>query len=229
MDSDALPPLHISLGNDCAVAEILRDRGLRPAAFPFDWAVTYGGVARLFGAPDALTQWCAVDGAGYNAAHGTLHLHTPFPYALPTMARRFERLRAVLADPAQRVVLIRRSHTLHHHFERAEALVDELADARALANGLKAAFPAKAAAGGFRLLLLLACDMCHPKLEPGADPGGVLEVHNLTRGPSSTFAEKYPSKTYKDALQARLTELGVAGPPPAQAPGPEQGPYALEQ
>lgn len=216
----------VSLGNDCAVAEYLRDRGLRHAAFPFDWAVTYGGVSRLF-TNDALASWCAVDATGYNAAFGTLHLHTPFPYALPTMARRFARLRDTLADPAKRVVLIRRSHTLHHHFERAEALVDELADARALASLLAKAYPAKAAAGGFRIVLMLACDMCHPKSEP--ESGEVLHVHNLTRGPSTSFAERYPTKTFKDAMKACLARIGIEGTVPAIAPGPDQGPYAMEQ
>ena len=221
--------VHISLGNDCVVAAYLRDHGLRSHAYPFDWAVTYGGVSGILAQSEsrALASWCSVDAEGYNAAHGSLHLHMPFPLALPTMARRLERLRQTLADPGINVVLIRRSHTLHHHFERGDALVDELADARALARALASAHPDKAAAGGFRIELMLACDQCHPRQAPGVD--GLLRVHNLTRGPSMSFAENFQTKTYTDAMHTCLATLGIVGQTPDVAPGMEQGPYALEQ
>ena len=160
-------------------------------------------------------------------------MHASFPLALPTMMRRCERLRAALAaDDGRAVVFVRRSHLLHHHMEHpgSAALVDEVADARELAMFLQAEFPAKAARGLLRVELMLACDLCHPKVEANeAGRGGaLLTVHNLTRGSSASFAEHFPSKTYKDAMVERLTSLTAGTSLGSQTPGFIDDPFALE-
>lgn len=239
-----MEPVYISIGSDCAVADYLRDCGRRDAAFPFDWMVSYGGIFRVIadatqpativgskpvGSVDeeavaAANRLGAVDASNFNAAYGAFHMHMPLPLALPTLARRFERLRKALADDRP-VVLIRRSHALHHHFERASALCDEVADAKSLARHLEAAYPAKAAAGGFRIELMLACDMCHPKTECFSE--GMLRVHNLTRELSKSFALYHPTKSYTDAMQACISgAIGATPRAPRVAP---DNPYILEQ
>lgn len=220
------PPLFISLGSDCAVAECLRDAGHRDAAYPFDWCVSYGGVGEIM--RDALEKRdtcdavCAVDGGNFNARYGVFHMHASFPMALPTMTRRFDRLcAAIMGDrPA---VFIRRSHPLHHHLERGGvAMVDEVADAREIARVIEVANPR----GHHRVELMLACDLCHPKVDPVEAAAGLtnLRVHNLTRGGSGSFAEQFPTKTYKDAMVACIEAL--VGEP--QKKRVDDGPYTLE-
>lgn len=245
-----MDPVYISLGNDCLVAELLRNAGLRDAAHPFDWIVSYGGTSRAIidatqklapaskamGTVDPAASAMAlrfgtVDGNKFNAEYGAFHMHAPsLPLALPTMARRFERLRATLAAADGRpVVLIRRSHTLHHHFEHPEALCNEVDDCKALARHLLATFPTKAANGGLRIELMLACDLCHPKIDAVGASEGLLRVHNLTRGPSSSFAESHPTKTYTDAVITCLAETICTNRKPRQpGQGLQDGPFSLE-
>ena len=151
-----------------------------------------------------------MDASNFNDRYGVFYMHSAFPLAMPTMVRRFARLHAALADERP-VVLIRRSHPLHHHFERPNALVDEVADARALAQALAVAHPAKAARGHIRVELMLACDLCHPKIDPDEAAAGcaLLRVHNLTRQASATFADRFPTKTYADAMAACLKAHGI--------------------
>ena len=235
-----MSPLFVSLGSDCAVAEYLRDAGLRDAAYPLDWCVSYGGASGLAimavedGGERAAAAACAVDVRNWNARYGVYHMHAAFPSALPTMARRFERLRAtILADDPTPVVFIRRSHPLHHHLERgAAALADEVADAREFARFLEGANPAKSSRGGLRVELLLACDLCHPKVDPAEAAAGLsnLRVHNLTRCASASFADGHPTKTYADAMAAAHVAMGCA-PVATAAPKNSAGdhPFALEE
>ena len=185
-------------------------------------------------APPATVPAAAVTDLVWARENEKRKFDAAFPSALPTMARRFERLRAtILADDPTPVVFIRRSHPLHHHLERgAAALADEVADAREFARFLEGANPAKSSRGGLRVELLLACDLCHPKVDPAEAAAGLsnLRVHNLTRCASASFADGHPTKTYADAMAAALVAMGCA-PVATAAPKNSAGdhPFALEE
>jgi hypothetical protein len=175
----------VPLGIDCTLARLLRECGLRREAYPFDWNMTYRGVA----------EYVASQFNTFNPDNkDLLFLHDTFPADATKYERRIARLMHLL-ESDEEVWFLRKSHSLHHHKEHA-CLKDDVDDMRELEALLNARYPALK----FHMLLFQTCSQCHVNNNThAAQAGDRLEV--------VSFADRATNETalVKSFLLARFT------------------------
>lgn len=152
--------LIIPLGVDCQITFLLRDNFIRNASWPFDWTVTYGGVADIIQNKFSgyLPTAATVD-KNSKVSCNTYFMHNTFPADTEQMTRRMERFLELLQG-SEELVFIRRGHSHHHHKEAEDfnvTLKDDLQDMEKLYEYLQNTYPKLK----FKIILVLVCGKCY--------------------------------------------------------------------
>lgn len=153
--------LIIPLGVDCQITFMLRDNFLRNASWPFDWTVTYNGVADIIKnkfagyLPEKTT-----DDEKTKVHCNTYFMHNAFPHDTEHMTRRIDRFLELLQTSDEEIVFMRRGHSHHHHKEAEDfgvKLKDDLEDMEELYDFLENTYPNLK----FKIILILVCGDCY--------------------------------------------------------------------
>jgi len=168
----------VSLGIDCTIAEILNKICLRDRAFPFDWIVTYRGIAQCI--QDDFDKFMPMAPSELSA-QGMLFIHHSFPQDQAKFERRIERFRQVLTDRSNKLIFLRRGHRGFHHeeIERLNIpLMDDLQEIQNLVTTFGQLYPSL----HYEIVGTLHCEQCYPddSLIPTDLPQNV-HVHHLVR------------------------------------------------
>lgn len=172
---DAIVPM----GMDCVITSILLEKGLRKGAYPFDWALTFCGVAAHLST--SLSNVLSPAGRGDEThpvarntraakpmnRNGDLFWHhmgalQPGHEDAQKLRRRVNRLQELLvrSHPAgARVVFMRLGHHSRHHREclGPRLCCDEVADAESMLAAVRQKYPRARCT----MLLVLRCCECH--------------------------------------------------------------------
>lgn len=163
----------IPIGSDCQITFALRDNGLRQQAFPFDWVVSYGGVADII--KNKFRGYLPTSATKVHS--DTYFMHNTFPDDLEQLNTRINRFLELLNTSTEEIVFIRRGHSSHHHQESDDFhvnLKNDLLDCQELADHLKKEYPNLK----FKIILILICGLCF-------DPDKVyqstseIQIHNI--------------------------------------------------
>jgi len=145
----------IPIGCDCNITFRLRDRFIRTTAYPFDWLVTYNGVADII--KNEFNNFLPQDGS--KLCCNTWFKHNEFPQDLEQMQRRIDRFMDLIKTSNVEIVFIRKSHELHHHEESNRfnyILKNDIQDAEELYQHLKKGYPSLK----FKIFVILMCPKC---------------------------------------------------------------------
>ena len=134
----------VPLGVDCGVAQFLKDNGLRNFSLPFDWVVSYGGIANI------------IDTKFINYTHdkSVNFVHHSFPNDIETMNRRIKRFLNLLKSDDE-IIFLRKGHSEHHHGE-SNLIKNDLDDCEELYDTLKKNYNNLK----FKIILFLVCSDC---------------------------------------------------------------------
>jgi len=150
----------VPIGVDCGLSELLQANNLRHFATPFDWCVTYNGVANII--RDNFQKFILPPGQ-----HLNLDYDVSFPHDFGTgtyeidkekYIRRIERFQAILSGDAP-LLFIRKGHGPHLHKEhngRFTAIKSDLQDAEELDDILKIRYPQLK----YTIVVILVCGAC---------------------------------------------------------------------
>ena len=132
----------ISIGVDCGNATFLKANNLRTMSFPFDWVVTYHGVADIIKTDFA--DYIPKDTNSFNAISDTYFLHYHFPQDVDKIERQIARFRDLLETSDDKIAFIRKGHACHNHGEqngRYNIMKSDIVDAEELDAILRARYP----------------------------------------------------------------------------------------
>jgi hypothetical protein len=149
----------IPIGVDCGNADFLRKNNLRTLSFPFDWIVTYSGVADIiknnffdFFDGNLMNQ----NEKAYNTQYKALFVHYKFPEDSEKMIRKIHRFKTILQSSEEEIIFIRKGHAYHHHNEQVNAVKNDLIDAEELDIILQEKYPNLR----FKIIVILVCGIC---------------------------------------------------------------------
>ena len=156
----------VPVGIDCGVADALNKLSLRGAAFPFDWNVTYSGVADII--KNDFDNFVPINRFGiqknntyssvYNK-YNVLFIHEDWlkqkQDEQKKYYRRIERFQELLKSDNDTVYFIRKGHMFHHHAEYY--FKDDFECVRELSTVLKEKFPNLK----YKIFLILCCPSCY--------------------------------------------------------------------
>ena len=151
--------MFISIGIDCDTAEIIKKNNLREMAFPFDWVVTYNGVAKII--QNNFKDFLPNSGSEIlNPKSNSLFLHHKFPNNKDKFIRRIRRMDHILKTTKERVFFIRKGHVKYHHHEqngRYQNIKCDILDAEDLNKVLKEKYPNLK----YTIIVILCCNKCY--------------------------------------------------------------------
>lgn len=219
IDAYRNPPIVVSLGIDCGIADFLRKEGIRKLSFPFDWCVS-GSSRRLTDAfKEGFPNWC-IPSNEFKQRCVVNHFNVDFAHhdaTRPDVARTFERRikrlqqciaasscdMGLLASPStlplgSPIHFVRRSHSNYSH-NPPNSDGNEVKDVQDLDNWLQQQKPKP----NYKIWLFLCCHSCDQnRIVP--PPTDTLVVKNLV-----TSAIGYPMTTPNewDRLNQELVQL----------------------
>lgn len=202
----------IPLGIDCTVAAILSSIGVRTVSYPFDWNVTYQGVATFFenNFTTFLPKEDECTGIHPFQWSGTCFMHHSFPEHIEKYKRRIRRMLddiSTAEEAGEEIIFMRKSHAVHHHNE-TENLADEVDDLNKLFEILKKNYPSLR----FKIVLFLTCSRCYKNkdqiLSTTAEHSNIEFVH---------FDTENPSCSYNNMINDYVATLQTSQPPLAAA------------
>ena len=176
--------MFISIGVNCDIATILRDKKLRTVSLPFDWILTYNGIDEIIenDFQDFLTP------EGKKKYNIDFPLFT-FPQDYAKLLERINRLKDILNNAnntnntKETIYFLRAGHEIHHcnhakcDIKQTEILVDVL----------KKHFPQLK----FKIVVFLACGNCYiPKQEYQTTKEEVRFI-NISTGKALDMREKF--------------------------------------
>lgn len=156
----------IPVGIDCGIADALRKLNLRDVAFPFDWNVTYSGVAdiikndfesfvpmRRFGIQKDRTESCVFN------KYDVLFIHEDWQNKKSEEQekyyKRIARFKEVLESTRDTIYFIRKGHMFHTH--REYYFKNDIESVVELAQVLKEKYPNLK----YKIFLILCCPSCY--------------------------------------------------------------------
>ncbi len=145
----------IPIGIDCHPTFAIRDHNMRFFSWPFDWVVTYNGVADHF--KEKFCNFLPKDSS--LIWNDTYFIHNKFPDDAETMQRRIERFLDLLQTSDDEIIFFRKSHCPIHHDEIIKfnvKLKNDIMDAEELHDHIKATYPNLK----FKIVLALICGQC---------------------------------------------------------------------
>ncbi len=147
----------ISIGIDCGIADYLKKNNLRNVSLPFDWCVTYDGVANII--KNNFNSFLPIDNSNFSKETSTLFVHNSFPNDYDKMRRRIERFKDILKSTDEEIIFFRKGHSQHNHLEEIKyncIIKDEIKDAEELNIFLKENYPELK----FKIIIALFCTKC---------------------------------------------------------------------
>lgn len=101
----------IPIGIDCHPTFAARDNNMRIFSWPFDWVVTYNGVADHF--KEGFNNYLPRDNS--QIWNNTYFMHNKFPDDIEVMQNRIQRFKQLLENSTEEIIFFRKSHCLKHH------------------------------------------------------------------------------------------------------------------
>jgi hypothetical protein len=169
----------IPIGIDCGLATYLRDHHLRTCALPFDWVVSYNGVAKCI--EDDFRQFIPPSNQRHN--HYDIYFwhdftaHT-FDQDTVKYKRRIERFETILATSQEEVLFIRKGHAGHHHTEQNSTITtirSDLEDTEALDIVLQRKYPMLR----YKLIVVLVCSKCFDPTTVYTSVSERIQIYNI--------------------------------------------------
>jgi len=169
----------IPIGVDCGLATLLRKYNLRSFAFPFDWTVTYNGVARCFG--DNFKFFIPTNKERIND-YDIFFMHD-FIHDSQTdtikYKRRIDRMIEILEKTTETVTFIRKGHAPHHHNgdynDRFNKIKSDLIDAEELDEILSKKFKQLK----YKIIVILVCANCFDTNIEYITKSNNIEIHEI--------------------------------------------------
>lgn len=103
---------HVSIGVNCTMTNLLKGLGLRTEAYPFDWNVTYDGIADVVS-----NNFKDFTTSKFNKNYNVYFHHHDFPSDTEVYERRILRLQTLLTSEVDSVIFYRLGHYFEHHKE----------------------------------------------------------------------------------------------------------------
>jgi hypothetical protein len=199
--------MYISLGIDCAIADILKEQNLRKCSLPFDWIVTYEGVANIIDnefqnyIPED-NQFFNNDSTPLNIYYGVRFHHNVFPQDREVIIKRVERFKYILENSQEKIIFIRKGHMEYHHTEYENDIVCDIADAIQLDKVLIEKYPKL----NYKIHVISTCSICS-KFQQSYDYDNLssnLHFHNLDYNPDY---ENFTVELTKIVLSKCVTDI----------------------
>ena len=171
----------IPIGVDCGIATLLRKYNLRNVALPFDWIVTYNGVASCF--EDSFKDFIPTADDRINA-YDMFFMHDFLHTSEDTVKyrRRIERLCQILDSNNEPIIFIRKGHATHQHGAhegRFDTITNDLMDV----NRLDSLLTTKYRKLNYKIIVLLVCGHCFDANTLYTSTSKNIEIHNLAMDP----------------------------------------------
>jgi hypothetical protein len=167
----------IPIGVDCGIATLLRKYNLRNVALPFDWLVSYNGVASCF--EDSFHDFIPSTEDRINA-YDMYFMHDFLSNRSEDeikYRRRIERLCQIL-ESSEPIIFVRKGHATHQHGAhegRFDTITNDLMDV----NRLDSLLTTKYRKLNYKIILLLVCGKCFDASNEYTSPSKNIEIHNL--------------------------------------------------
>lgn len=167
--------MYISVGVDCGPANIFNELGLRTVSLPFDWVVTYKGVAHIIN--NEFSNYLPLDTCDVmnNDCAVRFH-HNTFPSDFETLSRRIDRFKQILETSTEKITFLRKGHGEHHHSEYP-LLGDDINDAIQLDTVLRTKYHHL----DYEIHVILICDPCFTTNTKKYNEPDTVKIHNLAR------------------------------------------------
>jgi hypothetical protein len=156
------------------LATLLRKYNLRSFAFPFDWTVTYNGVARCFEDNFKLfvpTNNERIDDYDIFFMHDFIH---DLQADKIKYKRRIDRMMEILETTTETVTFIRKGHAPHHHGAH-NRMKSDLAEAEELATVLSRQFKQL----NYKIIVILVCGSCFDTNMDYTTKSNNIEIHKI--------------------------------------------------
>lgn len=161
----------IPIGFDCGMATLLKKYKMRHFAYPFDWNLTYQGVANIIG--DNFDNFFKFDSTGFNSLYGIKLIHDTLPTDYEKITRRINRFKNLLKTYNDKIIFVRKGHAPHNHKE-CDKFCNEISDAENLDKILSEKYPNLK----YSIVIFLICKTCYfNKTVQSNSPNIVL--HNI--------------------------------------------------
>jgi hypothetical protein len=170
----------IPIGVDCGVAEFCKKYNLRNMSFPFDWNVSYNGVAKSIDDEFKLFT----EPLSNRINHYDVYFHHDFEHAdridqdKEKYSRRCQRLLDILKTSNEEIIFCRKGHAYHHHFEQNKkynTIASDIDDAEQLHLILSTKYPDLT----YKIIVILVCDICFNPSKIYTSSSTKIEIHNI--------------------------------------------------
>jgi hypothetical protein len=145
----------IPIGIDCGLASFLRDNKLRSMSLPFDWVVTYNGVADII--KNDFINYIPTNNK-MNEIYNVAFIHNDFPSDSLKMLERINRFINILKTSNEKIYFIRKGHAQYHHKE-CNYTKNDLEDCIEFDKILKIKYPKLE----YEIVVMLICNKCFHK------------------------------------------------------------------
>jgi hypothetical protein len=164
----------IPVGIDCGNAEFFKKNNLRSFSFPFDWIVTYGGVADII-KKDFHNFIPKNNNEKLNSEYSMLFVHNDFPNDTEKVLRRIDRFKNILKTTDEKITFVRKGHAFHHHGE-CDKIKNDIRDAEELDIALQIKYPKLK----YEIIVILVCSSCFNPDETYITTLENIKIHNIS-------------------------------------------------
>jgi hypothetical protein len=170
----------VSIGVDCEVAIFLRNFKLRDVSMPFDWIVSYNGVAKCI--EEKFKSFVPDEGNKFNKYDMQFYHHflnkDTFEEDKKTFLNRTQKFVDLLETYTDELVFFRKGHACHHHHEhdgKYSTLKNDILDAEELDRILSGTYKTL----NYKIIVLLVCGMCFERGKTYPSSSLNIEIHNI--------------------------------------------------
>ncbi len=170
----------IPIGVDCGMAEFIKTHQLRSFSFPFDWVVSYHGVASCF--KESFKGFIPNRGEKLNS-HDIYFAHDfndeTFEADEIKYNRRILRLQNILEKGEESIIFVRKGHAPHHHHEHNGQFItikSDIADAEELNSYLSEKYPLLR----YKIIVVLVCGVCFDCNKEYTSTSNIT-IHNIAK------------------------------------------------
>jgi hypothetical protein len=176
--------IFVPIGVDCDVAYLLNKYNFRKMSLPFDWNVSYTGVAKCIDS-DFNEYTAPLNESRVNKYNVYFHHDFEFQSLLivdkEKYARRCDRLLNILKEnnetSGEHIMFIRKGHLCRHHDEQGAAYSDimkDICEAECLDNILLNKYPNLK----YKIILILGCTKCFNQDTTYKSNSENIEIYN---------------------------------------------------